>query len=214
MGFSVSIDSRIITGTVSPALLDLAGQEYKLFDGAEFRGEYRGREFYSCIFVNSGLKGTFVDVNFNDCKFVNCNVASGLYRNADFTGSKFVDTAITENFVNSVKGVNSPIIPDGDLIVYKSGRNGTLITLRIPAGAKRSTAGMGKCRAEYAIVLSIVDRNDKPVEVAYSQHDSLFEYKVGALVRPMSPFDENPWRECASGIHFFYTQAEARNWGY
>jgi len=38
--------------------------------------------------------------------------------------------------------------------------------------------------------------------------DTKFEYKVGEVVMPSS-FDEDPWLECGSGIHFFLTRTEA-----
>ena len=100
------------------------------------------------------------------------------------------------------------ILPDGDLIGWKKCRGNVLVKLRIPADAKRSNASGRKCRAEYAEVLEI-HGPDALTEVALSQHDEDFEYRVGNTVRPREPFDPDPLRECASGIHFWITREEA-----
>lgn len=42
-----------------------------------------------------------------------------------------------------------------------------------------------------------------------SIHDRSFAYANGMTVEPEKPFDENRWKECASGIHFYITRIEA-----
>lgn len=103
------------------------------------------------------------------------------------------------------------ICPDGDLIGWKRCRGSVIVKLRIPADAKRSNATGRKCRAEYAEVLEILDNTGEPTEVAYSQHDEEFAYRVGETVRP-DRFDEDRWNECAPGIHYFITREEAEEW--
>jgi len=82
--------------------------------------------------------------------------------------------------------------------------------LRVPSKAKRSNAAGRKCRAEFARVLDIqtLDGASIPDGVAYSQHDSEFVYRVGEKVRAHDWCDDR-WVECAPGIHFFITRAEA-----
>lgn len=41
-----------------------------------------------------------------------------------------------------------------------------------------------------------------------SQYDSAFIYRVGKTVR-CDTWCEDRWQECAGGIHFFLTRAEA-----
>ena len=97
------------------------------------------------------------------------------------------------------------IVPqNGDVVGWKKLAGGVLCKLLIPDGAKRFNAAGRKCRAERATVLEL-----EGAEVGYSGHDITFEYRVGRIVTPREPFDEDRWNECASGIHFFITREEA-----
>jgi hypothetical protein len=100
-------------------------------------------------------------------------------------------------------------IPDGDLIVWKKGRNGEIIKLLIPKKAKRTASLVGrKCRAEYAKVLEIT-KDGKAMESAKClNNDYDFIYEVGKRVTP-DKYDDDIRVECTSGIHFFQTRQEA-----
>jgi hypothetical protein len=92
------------------------------------------------------------------------------------------------------------ILPEGDLIGWKKLQGGVICKLRIPAKAGRVGGLIGrKCRVEFAIVLE----GD-----GQSRHDSAVTYKKGKRIKP-DKFDPNPLVECAGGIHFFITHAEA-----
>lgn len=52
----------------------------------------------------------------------------------------------------------------------------------------------------------------KTISVAYSEHDPDFKYEVGKTVEPVNNFDDSPEIECSSGIHFFMTVKEAKEW--
>jgi hypothetical protein len=83
--------------------------------------------------------------------------------------------------------------------------NGAIITLMIPADAKRVNAyGSRKCRAEFAHVLH-VDMKDYKGHLA--AHNG-FVYPTSGLVTP-DKFDPDPRVECSYGIHFFMTRDEA-----
>lgn len=103
-----------------------------------------------------------------------------------------------------------------------------LITLQIPKGAtvvqskkyKSSLPGQGlkphnsegKCRTNRAKVLSIVDaETNAPLDRAYAWRSG-FLYTVGETVRPQHDFDDNIYEDCGSGIHFFETEQQARDW--
>ena len=97
------------------------------------------------------------------------------------------------------------IVPEcGEFTAFKKTREG-VVELRIPAHAKRSNATGRKCRASEAVVVSLPDGCD----VAHSLHDNSFVYKKNKTVKPREPFCEDRWQECASGIHFYITRAEA-----
>ena len=101
------------------------------------------------------------------------------------------------------------ICPQGEIVGWKKAiANGKqiIVKLRIPTEAKRSNATGRKCRAEFADVLEI-----DGADVAHSDHDSNFEYRVGQRVVPDS-FDDDRWDECSHGIHFFITREEAEGY--
>ncbi len=120
---------------------------------------------------------------------------------ADLYGADLIDAKGTDLAIAQTR-----ILPDGDLIGWKKCCNDVIVKLRIPEAAKRSHAFGRKCRAEYAEVLEVIGADE-----ATSQHDGKTKYRTGETVRP-DKFDENWMEECASGIHFFITRAEAESY--
>ena len=114
-----------------------------------------------------------------------------------------------ENIPDYVTAITS-IVPDGDLIVYKQLQHGDIATLKIPASARRSNATGRKCRAEYAEVLAIQEKEGGAMESGVSWYDNSFVYRVGETVHPHE-WCEDRWQECAGGIHFYLTRYEAVN---
>ena len=105
---------------------------------------------------------------------------------------------------------STSIVPDGDLVVYKQLAGDAIATLKIPASARRSNATGRKCRAEFAEVLAIQDKEGGAMESAASWYDNSFVYRVGETVHPHE-WCEDRWQECAGGIHFYLTRYEAEN---
>ncbi len=116
---------------------------------------------------------------------------------------------------------NVPFIPmvcpdTGPFIGWKKAKNenglDVIVKLLIPEDAKRSSATTRKCRASKAMVLEIQTLNGEPLAEtvpAYSKFAIDFVYKVGEMVTPNLPFDEDRFNECSSGIHFFINRQEA-----
>lgn len=105
-------------------------------------------------------------------------------------------------------------------IVYKKVRikNYTPIiaTLLLPEGTILYTSEQGfrrrKLRASQAIVLELrTMRSNRLLQTAKSEWDNSFRYRVDEFVFPKKPFCRKK-QECASGIHCFATEAEARKW--
>lgn len=125
---------------------------------------------------------------------------------ADLRGANLIGAENIPDYVSA----KTSIVPDGDLVVYKQLANGSIATLKIPASARRSNATGRKCRAEYAEVLAIQDKEGGAIESDVSWYDSNFVYRVGETVRPHE-WCEDRWQECAGGIHFYLTRYEAVN---
>lgn len=84
-----------------------------------------------------------------------------------------------------------------------------IVELEIPDDAKRSSATSRKCRCDKAKVLSITDLNGvAEFQMAVSFWDDNFIYEVGKTVI-VDDYDDNRWKECSTGIHFFITRDEA-----
>lgn len=134
---------------------------------------------------------------------------------------------IFNKIISVGKGDKISILPmvcpkEGSFIGYKVGYNychkltPCIITLEIPADAKRSSACGRKCRCDKAKVLDItlfIEDGGQKREHAMSFYDHFFKYHIGKEVS-VPNFDENRWHECAPGIHFFITKEEAINYYY
>jgi uncharacterized protein YjbI with pentapeptide repeats len=123
-------------------------------------------------------------------------------RGADLRGANLSDANLTD-----AKGLAAfKVCPEvGQFIGFKK-VNGAIITLMIPADAKRVNAyGSRKCRAEFAYVLNV--ENSGCVLEAYGG----FRYPQAGLVTPDS-YDPDPRVECSHGIHFFITRQEAEEY--
>ena len=122
---------------------------------------------------------------------------------ANLDGANLVRASLVGAINAELVIAKTRILPEGELIGWKKCEGDTIVKLRIPADAKRSHAFGRKCRAEFVDVLEIIG-----AETAVSSHDRSTTYVVGQRVLP-DRFDENWQQECASGIHFFITRAEA-----
>jgi hypothetical protein len=98
------------------------------------------------------------------------------------------------------------IVPcEGEFTAWKKLAFGMLAKLLIPKDARRSNATGRKCRADKAIVLELVGAI---TGVGRSLYDPEFTYEIGQQLH-VPDFDANRWNECAPGIHFYITRAEA-----
>lgn len=109
---------------------------------------------------------------------------------------------------------NIPFIPmtcpdTGTFVAWKKA-NGYIVKLEIPADARRSSATGRKCRCDKAKVIEIQELDGSPSELTEvaSGYDRNFVYRVGEIAEEPK-YDEDRWRECAPGIHFFINRQEA-----
>ncbi len=136
----------------------------------------------------------------------NADLTGARLDNADLIGADLSKAHLAKVDLTDLAFARTRILPDGDLIGWKKCQDGVLVKLRIPADAKRSHAFGRKCRAEFADVLEVIGG-----EVGISLHDGKTTYRVGERV--VADRFEDDWRqECASGIHFYITRAEAEHY--
>ena len=98
---------------------------------------------------------------------------------------------------------------EGSFVGYKKCQENKIVKLLITEDAKRSSATTRKCRASKVKVLSIENvGGTETYDEAVSIHSNNFIYRVGQIIE-VKDFDEDRWKECATGIHFFITRDEA-----
>ena len=170
-------------------------------NGANLRGaDLCGADLCGANLCDANLYGAdLCGANLCDANLYGANLCDADLCGANLRGARNSELAQAQ----------TSILPAGTLIGWKKCRNDVLVKLEIPANAKRSNAARRKCRAEFARVLEIIG-----AEEAVSHWNSDFVYRVGEIVKPDLPFDENRWDECASGIHFWITEEEASAWVY
>ena len=126
------------------------------------------------------------------------NLSGAYLRGANLDGAN-----LREADLSDCRGLEQFVVAPqvGQFIGFKK-VNGVIVTLMIPADAKRVNAyGSRKCRAEFAYVL---DHQGELLGKAYGG----FQYPLSGLVTPDS-YDPDPRVECSHGIHFFITRQEA-----
>lgn len=192
------------------------------FTNCTFRyGSFRYVYFYDCDFNNvifeDNPRKCIVDGELQDCRidekfkkdylktspcpekgeFIGWKKAAILLDNED------CDLIITQmELLYAGKHINIKYMP-------------CIIKLLVPEDAKRSCGFSSKCRCDKAKVLdiqSIYGQSFPTDTIAHSYYDHAFTYKVGETVTPRKPFDDDPFNECSSGIHFFMSREEAVNY--
>ena len=134
------------------------------------------------------------DANLRGADLQGADLRGANLRDADLRGVKDLSPLIAAQL---------SIVPEaGAFIGYKKLLGGIIATLGIPADAQRSNATGRKCRASCAKVISL----SGGVSSGRSNRGGV--YVVGQTVYP-SGWEPDRWQECAPGIHFFLTLAEA-----
>ena len=189
---------------------DLRGADLRDADlrGADLRGaDLRGADLRDADLRGANLRGA--NLRYADLRDADLRDADlDNLRDADLRGAK-----------------NIPFIPlacpsHGEFIGWKKARykhgKTCIVKLEIPNDAKRSSATTRKCRCDKAVVLAAYDllsgEEINKETFIFSVYDDSFIYKVGDMIRPKEPFNDNRFIECASGIHFFIDRREAERY--
>ena len=174
---------------------------------------------------NAYLRGA--NLSYADLSFTNLHrvdlYGANLHR-VDLYGADLFDACIKESNLCCAElsgAKNVPYIPmecpeEGSFIGWKkvdATDRKVIVKLSIPEDAKRSSATSRKCRCNKAKVVEIYNFDGTIAEErkCNSHHDKCFIYEVGKTVE-VKNFNEDRWKECAEGIHFFMNRQEAINY--
>ena len=189
--------------------------------------DLRGANLYGADLRGANLRGAnlrnadLCDANLRNANLYGANLCSANLRNANLRDADLRDANLSGADLRGAKNVDEvkwnmhtifyPLqCPEtGSFIGYKKA-SGYIIELEICADAKRSSATSRKCRCSKAKVLSIthLDGSDSGLTEVRSDYSKEFVYRVGEIAEAPD-FDENRWKECTAGIHFFITRGEA-----
>ena len=174
------------------------------------RADLSGADLSRANLSGADLSGAYLSRAYLSGAYLSGAYLSGAYLSgADLSGAENVNT-VKWNELTAFFNIVCP--ESGSFIGWK--RAGKyIVKLRITEDAKRSSATSRKCRCSKAEVLAIetIDGEPASVDSVHSDHDSNFVYKVGETAE-VTDFCVDRWKECAEGIHFFVTRAEAVNY--
>ena len=158
------------------------------------------------------------NLRYADLRYAELSNANLRYADLSNANLRYANLSYAKNFYYPMNCPSSGSFTGYKKALYRreDGTVGTcLITLFIPADARRSSATSFKCRCDKAYVTNMwsidEDTYGKNVTVAYSNYDRSFEYERGSLIT-VEDFCEDRWRECARGIHFFVDEKEAERY--
>ena len=133
------------------------------------------------------------------------NLSRANLSGADLSRANLYGADLSGADLSDLQKARLSIVPElGEFTAFKKTIEG-IVTLRITEHAKRSNSTGRKCRASEALVIALPDGCTE----AHALYDSTFIYRVGETVKPKDAFCDDRWQECASGIHFYITRAEA-----
>jgi hypothetical protein len=145
--------------------------------------------------------------NLSNADLSNANLWNADLSNADLSNADLLNTNLSKAKNTEAAIARVSICPEGEIIGWKACKNNVIVKLLIPKESKRGNATGRKCRAEYVKVLEVLG-----AEVGITnEHGPKTEYKIGEIVKADS-WDENRFKECSHGIHFFLTRIEAEDY--
>ena len=161
-----------------------------------------------------------INTNLRCTNLTGANLSATDLSNSDLRGSSLRYTNLSNANLNNANLHNIgltektafllPQCPsEGSFVAWKKA-SGKIVKLLVTEDAKRSSATTLKCRCSKAKVLAIenIDGSKSELKEIESSYDSNFVYRVGKTVE-VKDFDDNRWKECSNGIHFFIAREMA-----
>ena len=162
------------------------------------------------------LNADLSDADLSGANLSGANLYNADLRGANLSGANLLNADLSGVDLSGAK--NIPYIPmvcpeEGDFIGWKKAegnKDKVIVKLHIPSDAKRSSATTRKCRYSKAEVIAIynLDGTEAGETTCHSDYYNSFIYEVGKIVE-VTDFNEDRWKECAKGIHFFISRQEA-----
>ena len=176
-----------------------------------------GANLYNADLRGANLSGAnLLNADLSGVELSEANLSGADLRGANLSGANLLNADLSGVDLSGAK--NIPYIPmvcpeEGDFIGWKKAegnKDKVIVKLHIPSDAKRSSATTRKCRCSKAEVIAIynLDGTEAGETTCHSDYYNSFIYEVGKIVE-VTDFNEDRWKECAKGIHFFISRQEA-----
>ena len=176
-----------------------------------------GANLYNADLRCADLRGAnLLNADLSDAELSEANLSGVDLSRANLSGANLLNADLSDAELSGAKNV--PYIPmvcpeEGDFIGWKKAegnKDKVIVKLHIPSDAKRSSATTRKCRCSKAEVIAIynLDGTEAGETTCHSDYYNSFIYEVGKIVE-VTDFNEDRWKECAKGIHFFISRQEA-----
>lgn len=154
----------------------------------------------------------YASLRYMDLSGANLNNANLSY--ADLKGTNLHYTNLSNANLCSIKLDKKEMIRKGKIInkktfVYKKCQN-KIVKLELQTDSIVFSINNSKCRTNKVKVISIDGNEEKGLQIA-SDYDNNFIYEVGKIVK-VSNFNLMYNVECGTGIHFFWTEKEAKKY--
>ena len=129
--------------------------------------------------------------------------------NADLSNADLSNADLEITILNEKEAIRKGKIINKKTFVYKKCQ-GKIVKLELQIGSIVFSINNKKCRTNKAKVISIDGNEKKALKIA-SDYDNNFIYEVGKIME-VEDFNLMYNVECASGIHFFWTEKEANEY--
>ena len=212
--------ANLTSANLSYANLSYANLSYANLSGANLTSaNLRCANLTSANLTSANLRG--VDLRRSDLFYTNLTDAvltgADLY-GANLTGADLTraylyradltNADLTNTIIDEKEQCRKGIVLTEPMIGYKKARGGKIITLEIPIGAKVFSINNDKRRTNKAKVIDMQGETELS-----SWYNTNFKYHVEDKIE-IKDFDEMYNVECSTGIHFFLTRKEAKNYEY
>lgn len=134
----------------------------------------------------------------------NANLEFADLKKANLTEAYLEQANLFNATLSEKEQIRKGLVLKKKMIGYKKCRGNLIVKLEIPKGAIVFSINNDKCRTNKVKVIDIAHGN----KIAYSTYDESFTYELGKKIE-IKDFNTMYNIECASGIHFFRTEAEA-----
>ena len=152
------------------------------------------------------------DVLFENHEMIECNFTYATLIGAEFVHSPIDCSILFDTKLDDKEAIRKGVILQKAIVGYKvcmagAVHRGVVVKLQIPKGAVVFSTNNGKCRTNIAKVVRI----GAGLKDICSDKDANFHYKLGKTVE-VKDFDLDYSKECSTGIHFFRTMRELREY--